>query len=170
MLSPPRTLDSTVLHIIRTRLVQDYPQQIQTCLSALTEDQLWWRPNEQSNSVANLLIHLAGSNRHYLQHVVAGESFERDRAAEFAARGTATKSELDALWRESVISTERVLSSIAADRLMDTTERGGKPTTVLQVLLHVSHHNAVHMGQIVYLAKQLNPAAIDDIWMKSRAR
>jgi uncharacterized damage-inducible protein DinB len=165
-----RTIDSTVLHMVKTRLVKDYPGQINVCLDALDEGQLWWRPNDKSNSIANLVIHLAGSNRYYLEHVVGGQPDARDRAAEFAARGGTTKAQLQRHWTDSVASTERALDGFDPARLMDTTERTGKTTTFLQVLLHVSHHNSVHMGQIVYIAKQLVPAAIDDIWMKMRTR
>jgi uncharacterized damage-inducible protein DinB len=165
-----RTLDSTVLHIVRTRLVNDYPGQINVCLDALTDDQLWWRPNDRSNSVANLVIHLAGSNRYYFEHVIGGQPDNRTRDAEFAVRGGQAKPSLQRLWAESVASTERTLATFAPARLMEQTDRSGKMTTFAQILLHVSHHNSVHMGQIVFIAKQLNPTAIDDIWMKMRAR
>jgi uncharacterized damage-inducible protein DinB len=165
-----RSLESTVLHIVKTRLVKDYPEQIRTCVDALTDEQLWWRPNEYSNSVANLIIHLAGSNRYYFDHVIGGREDVRNRASEFAVRGGRTKAELQKQWAESVAATERALTALDASRLMETTERTGKTTTVVQILLHVSHHNGVHMGQIVYIAKQLNPSAIDDIWMKMRSR
>ncbi len=165
-----RTLDSTLLHMVKTRLVKDYPGQIGVCLEALSDQQLWWRPNEKSNSVANLIIHLAGSNRFYMEHVIEGREDDRDRDAEFAARAGRSKDELRELWSESVASTERVLNAFDPSRMMETTERTGKTTTFAQILLHVSHHNGVHMGQIVYVVKQLNPAAIDDIWMKMRSR
>jgi len=169
---PPmeRTLDSTVLHMVKTRLVKDYPGQIDVCLGALSEEQLWWRPNEQSNSVANLVIHLAGSNRYYMEHIIGGQPDARDRDAEFAARSSRSKAALLEHWAGSVASTGRTLDAFDSARLMETTERTGKMTTFVQILLHVSHHNGVHMGQIVYIAKQLNPAAIDDIWMKMRSK
>ena len=163
-----RTLDSTVLHMVKTRLVRDYPAQINTCLEALADDQLWWRPNDKSNSVANLVIHLAGSNRYYLEHVIGGQPDERNREAEFAARSGQTQASLRQLWQASVASTARVLEGLEPGRLMEQTDRSGKMTTCVQILLHVIHHNSVHMGQIVFISKQLNPVAIDDIWMKAR--
>jgi uncharacterized damage-inducible protein DinB len=102
--------------------------------------------------------------------VIGGQEDVRNRAGEFAIRGGRTKGELRKHWDDSVASTARVLEGFDASRLMDTTERTGKQTTLFQILLHVSHHNGVHMGQIVYIAKQLNPTAIDDIWMKMRGR
>jgi uncharacterized damage-inducible protein DinB len=165
-----RGLESTALHIVKTRLVKDYPAQIRIAMDALTDEQLWWRPNEHSNSVANLVVHLAGSNRFYFDHVIGGKDDVRNRAAEFAQRGGKAKPDLQKVWDESVASTERALNAFEPSRLMETTERTGKTTTFLQILLHVSHHNGVHMGQIVYIAKQLNPMAIDDIWMKLREK
>ena len=165
-----RTLDSTVLHLVKTRLVKDYPAQINVCLEALSDEQLWWRPNDQSNSVANLVIHLAGSNRYYFDHVIGGQPDQRHRDAEFAARGGHTRASLQAFWAESIAATERTLEALDPGRLMEQTDRSGKVTTVAQILLHVSHHNAVHMGQIVFVAKQLNPVAIDDIWRKLRTK
>jgi len=165
-----RTLESTVLHMVRTRLVKDYPGQINVCLDALDDDQLWWRPNYRANSVANLVIHLVGSNRYYLEHAIGGAEDTRNRDAEFAARGGHSGADLRRLWDESVASTGRALDALDSARLMEKTSRTGKETTFAQILLHVSHHNSVHMGQIVYISKQLRPAAIDDIWMKMRTR
>jgi uncharacterized damage-inducible protein DinB len=165
-----RTLESTVLHTVKTRLVKDYPGQINACLEALTDEQLWWRANDKSNSVANLLIHLAGSNRYFFEHVIGGAPDHRNRDAEFAARGGQNKASLQQLWSESVASTERALNGLDPARMTEQTDRTGKTTTFAQILLHVSHHNAVHLGQIVFIAKQLNPAAIDDIWMKMRTK
>lgn len=164
-----RTLESTVLHIARTRLVKDYPGQIAACLDVLNDDQIWWRPNERANSVANLLLHLAGSNRYYFGHVINGEHDARDRDAEFAARGGHSKSDVKRVWDDAVALTERVLGGLDPSRMMETTERTGKTTTLAQVVLHVTHHNAAHLGQIIYIAKQLRPGALEDIWMKMRA-
>lgn len=163
-----RTLDSTVLHVSRNRLLRDYPGQIAACLDALTDDQAWWRPNDRANSVGNLVLHLAGSNRYYFAHVLGGEEDRRDRAAEFAARNGRPLAELKREWGDSLVEVSRVLETLDASRLMDTTDRTGKTTTVAQVLLHVTHHNAVHLGQIVWITKMLQPGAIDDIWMRMR--
>src|ERR1041384_6447967 len=97
-----RTLESTVLHTVKIRLTTDYPGQINTCIDALNDEQLWWRPNNESNSMANLVIHLAGSNRYYFGHVIDGEEDHRNRDSEFAARGTRSRNELRELWAESV--------------------------------------------------------------------
>ena len=158
-----RTLDATLLHLTKERLVHNFPSQINACLDALTEDQIWWRPNEQANAVGNLVLHLSGSNRYYLEHVIAGKDDRRDRDAEFAARGSVTKTKLRRTWDEVTRVSEAVLSTLDPSTLMTTTDRTGKATTYAQVLLHVSVHNATHLGQIVWITKMLQPGAI--LWI-----
>jgi uncharacterized damage-inducible protein DinB len=160
------TLESTVLHGSRRRLLTDYPGQIDTCLHILSDDELWWRPNEKSNAVANLVIHLSASNRYYFENVIGGRDVPRDRAAEFAARGNYSRQAIVDTWMEARRITEGVLNGLTDSQLMQTTERSGKLTTYVQILLHVTHHNAAHMGQIVWITKMLHPNDVDELWMK----
>jgi uncharacterized damage-inducible protein DinB len=165
-----RDLASTLLHLTRLRLTQDYPAQINACLDVLSDTDVWWRPNDQSNAVANLVTHLSWSNRYYLEQVIAGRDIGRNRDAEFAARDTSPKSTIVATWQAAVRVVDEVLGGMDASRLMETTDRTGKVTTHAQLLLHVTHHNAVHMGQIVWITKMRHPGALDELWMKGRTR
>jgi uncharacterized damage-inducible protein DinB len=165
-----RDLGSTLLHLTRVRLMHDYPAQIAACLEVLADDELWWRPNEHANAVANLVLHLSGSNRYHLAYAIAGREVGRDRDAEFAARGTCSRAEMLETWNDAIRVTDEVLGGLDPARLMDTTDRTGKITTYAQILLHVTHHNAVHLGQIVWITKQRHPGALDDLWMKVRDR
>lgn len=165
-----RSLDSTVLHIVRLRLLQDYPAQINACLDVLTDEQLWWRPNEQANAVGNLVVHLAWSNRYYLEQAIGGRDIGRDRTAEFAARGGMSRAQVRAAWDEALRTVTGILDALQPSQLTQTTDRTGKTTTFAQILLHVSHHNAIHTGQILWVTKMLQPGAIDDIGIKMRAR
>jgi uncharacterized damage-inducible protein DinB len=165
-----RTLESTLLHITRIRLLQDYPAQINTCLGLLTEDELWWRPHEQANAIGNLLLHLAWSNRYYLEQIIAGRDIGRNRDAEFAARGGFSTAQVREIWDQSVRITDEILNSLDPSQMMQTTDRTGKVTTYAQLLLHVSHHNATHMGQIVWMTKMLHEGGLKELWMTARAR
>ena len=160
-------LDSTVLHVSRLRLITDYPGQIDACLNILSDDELWWRPNERSNAVANLVLHLSGSNRYYFENVIAGRDVPRDRAAEFAARHNYSRAAIVEKWTDSRRIAEDVLKTMQPPQMMQTTDRSGKLTTYAQILLHVTHHNAAHMGQIVWITKMLHPADVDELWMKT---
>jgi uncharacterized damage-inducible protein DinB len=158
-----RDLGSTLVHMTRVRLLHDYPAQIAACLDALTDDELWWRPNEHANAVANLVLHLAGSNRYYFEHVVGGRDTGRDRDSEFTTRGGRSRAELLSTWGDALRKVGDVLEDLDPAGLMDTTDRTGKVTTYAQILLHVTHHNAVHVGQIVWIAKLRHPG-LANIW------
>ena len=163
-----RTADSTLLHIVRLRLLQDFPAQINACLEVLSEEQLWWRPNENANAAANLVIHLAGSNRYYFEEIIAGRPIARDRDAEFSIRGGVSKDEIRARWAEAVRIATEVLDGLDPSRVMEATSRTGKETTFAQVLLHVSHHNAIHTGQLLWITKMLQPGTITDLGRRRR--
>lgn len=164
-----RTLESTLLEVTKARLVHDFPGQIAACLDVLSEEEAWWRPNEQANAVGNLVLHLAGSNRYHLEHVIAGRGTHRDRDAEFSRRGGMPKSELRRTFDDSTAVVKDVLDGLDPAALMTATDRSKKHTTYAQVLMHVSHHNAAHMGQIVWATKMLQPGALEDLWMKMRS-
>ena len=152
-----RDLDSTLLHLTRVRLLQDYPGQINACLDVLSDDEIWWRPHEQTNAVANLVLHLSGSNRYYFDQVIRGRDAGRNRDAEFAARDGYPKASLLEVSQEALRVTEDVLNGLDPSRLTETTDRTGKVTTFAKVLLHVTHHNAVHVGQIAWITRMLHP-------------
>jgi len=49
---------------------------IERCLEKLTDEQIWWRANEESNSIENLTLHLSGNVR---QWIIAGIPARRAR-------------------------------------------------------------------------------------------
>ena len=163
------TLDSTVLYVVRKRLVTDLSEQIRTCVATLNDEEIWWRPNEKANSVGNLVLHLCGSTRSYLLFAIGGRAFERDRAAEFEARHSASKQELTDLFISTISDCDALLSTLDPARLMEKTDRTGKQTTFVQILLHVLSHFSAHTGQIVYTTKMLKEGAIVELWMKTRS-
>src|SRR2546427_11466522 len=82
--------DSTVatlfLEFSRAKLIEQYWPRLRACVESLTDEQVWWRPNEASNSIGNLLKHLNGNLQQWL--VASFDRLEdtRDRRAEFAER------------------------------------------------------------------------------------
>ena len=56
--SPAEFIDSS-----RTLLGRDYMPKLRRIVDMLSEDDIWWRPNEASNSVGNMLLHMCGNNK-----------------------------------------------------------------------------------------------------------
>src|SRR5262249_183820 len=105
LLEPPESpipLPLMFLRPARFRLLEDYFVKIAAAIDALDEEQVWRRPNESSNSVGNLLLHLSGNVRQWIISGVGGAEDRRDRASEFAARGSVSKGErIEMLWGQA---------------------------------------------------------------------
>ena len=160
-------LGDLALESLKGRITKILPDQIRSCVEQLDEEQLWWRPNETSNSVGNLVLHVSGSLRHYLCRSLGGFEYDRDRAGEFAERGPMTKPELLAAFDEMVSQAEATLDVFDTSRFTSATEEPSYYPYVIDQLLGVLTHLATHTGQIVFVTKVLKEGAIDEIWIKA---
>ena len=68
-------------------LQEVYLPRIISCLERLSPEQIWWRPNEASNSVGNLVLHLTGNVRQWIISGLGGAADIRQRDLEFSERG-----------------------------------------------------------------------------------
>ena len=160
-------LDGVALEALRSRITRIIPTQIKSCVEELNEEQLWWRPNEQANSVGNLVLHLSGSMRHYLSRGVGGLEYNRDRPAEFAERGPLPKAQLLAIFDETVDQAAEVLGSFDTARFLEPTDEQNYLPTVFDSILNISIHLATHAGQIVYITKMLKEGSVDELWIRA---
>lgn len=163
------SLESTLLHIFRTRILKDFPEQIRSCLDVLSDAQIWWRPNEKANSIGNLILHMVGSTTFYLVQAIGGTEFQRDRPKEFSERTQLSRDQLMERLNELITEIDSITAGLTPDQLMQTTDRTGKPTTYAQILIHVMIHLSAHVGQVVYITKLLKEGEIEELWMKVRA-
>jgi uncharacterized damage-inducible protein DinB len=141
-------------------LTYEYRTKLRKAVEALPDDRLWWRPNDQSNSVGNLLRHLAGNVRQWIVGGVGGRPDARDRAAEFAARAGASKAELLAALDAVLDETATVLDVLTPASLAEPREIQGRRVTVLDAIFHVVEHFSLHLGQVIYISKLHAPGAI----------
>lgn len=162
-ISPP--MNDALLAALHTRIAGVFPAQIRAAIEPLTDEQLWWRPNEQSNSIGNLVLHLAGSLNHFLNRNIGGIDFTRDRAAEFAERRTIPKAELLAAFDDMVTKAERTFEALTPERLSDPSRETKMHALVVEDLVNILAHIATHAGQIVWIAKMLRAGAVDEVWI-----
>ena len=160
-------MNNIALEALRTRITKVLPAQIRSCLEELSEEQIWWRPNEQSNSVGNLVLHVRGAVLHFLCRGVGGMKYERDRPAEFAAKGTLSKDELLAKFDEMVDEATKTFSGLDASRLDKPSTEPAYYSIVFEDLFGIAIHMASHAGQIVYITKMLKEGSINDLWTKT---
>lgn len=137
----------------RAFLGSDYLPRIRSCLYELPETDLWWRPNAESNSVGNLLLHLAGNVRQWIVSGIGREPDVRERQEEFDAEGGRGRDELLGLLEEAVEDADRVLEELDPGRLLERRIIQGTDVTVLEAVYHVVEHFGMHTGQITYITK-----------------
>jgi uncharacterized damage-inducible protein DinB len=165
----PETLAETALAVLRNRITRVMPEQIRTAVATMTDEQLWWRPNESSNSVANILIHLTGSINHYLNFFVGKIEYQRDRDGEFAERSNTSRAELLAAFEQMLTNAEKTLDALTGARLSDAAA-DPRYELLFEDLLAVALHISNHTGQIVWIAKMLHDGALDNVWINTHKR
>lgn len=144
----------------RYLLLTEYRTKIRLAVEALPEDALWWRANDQSNSVGNLLLHLAGNVRQWMVSGVGGAPDIRHRSEEFAAQDGPSRAELLANLNRTLDDVERVLSGLAPGALLERRTIQGRDLTVLDAIFICVEHFSMHLGQIILLAKLRAPGAV----------
>jgi len=131
-------------------------------IKRLTEEQAFWKPNEESNSIAEIVQHLLYWNqtwqtRYQKSHVDAVPSIGNNKNSfvipENHSFADLKKQLLEVLllWQE-LLHEEKVESEV-----------NGFSGNVKwwEVLGNVSTHNAYHIGQIIYIRKLQNSWKID---------
>jgi hypothetical protein len=86
----------------RRLLVEEYLPKIERCVEKLTDEQVWWRPNPESNSIGNLLLHISGNARQWIVCGLGGGLDERRRQKEFDEREGIPRHELLARLRTTI--------------------------------------------------------------------
>jgi uncharacterized damage-inducible protein DinB len=155
-------MDLAQLFIDRSRhyLQHEYRTKIREAVVSLPSDAIWWRPNAQSNSVGNLLLHLAGNVRQWIVSGVGGQPDARIRPAEFAATSGLGAAELLTRLEGVLDETDRVLAGLSATDLASRRTIQGREMTVAEAVYHVVEHFSMHLGQIIYVAKLQVPGAV----------
>jgi len=137
----------------RRYLTESYLPKLERALDAVSDEDVWWRPNEASNSIGNLLLHLTGSTRFWIVSVAGGAESDRVRQEEFDATGGRSRGELVDGLRDAVLAADAVLARLTADDLLEAGRTDDDPTTVLGAVYHAVEHFAMHTGQILQLVK-----------------
>src|SRR5947209_4715856 len=112
-------LGPIALEALRVRTVDVLPGQIRSCLEQLNEEQLWWRPNENSNSVGNIVLHISGALMLFVCRRVGGFEYERDRDAEFSARQPISKQRLLEIFDDAIRQVSQTFDALDVHRLTE---------------------------------------------------
>lgn len=126
---------------------------IRQCLEQMPESSVWGRPNDESNSPANLCLHLAGNLGQLIGHAVGGEADTRRRDEEFSAREGRTSEELLQRLEGAVDRACSVIEGLDEQGLTREVRFRDRDWTVLELVYTCVEHFALHTGQLIYIAK-----------------
>jgi uncharacterized damage-inducible protein DinB len=146
---------SAFIALSSTFLREEFLPRIRAAVERLTDDQVWWRPNEASNSIGNLMLHLSGNVTQWIEGGVGGQPVTRDRQREFDERTPIPRSELLAALSRAVESAVRILDELDPAVLAERRVIQGMDVTVMHAVYHVVEHFSMHTGQILMLTKML---------------
>jgi uncharacterized damage-inducible protein DinB len=137
-----------------TRL-EEYTPRIKKCLSELTEEEIWKRPNDSSNSVGNIILHLCGNVTQYIISSLGGSPDIRERDKEFSARGGLNRNDLINKLDTTVLMAIQIIKDCNEESLLKARNVQGYRYSGLAIIFHVVEHYAYHAGQIAFWTKLL---------------
>lgn len=125
-------------------------------ISQLSEEEIHWKLNEASNSIAVIAKHLSGNMLSRWSDFLTtdGEKDSRNRDQEFAD-DISSKQEMIALWEKGWNTLLNTLNGLEHQDLLKYITIRGEKHTVLEAIERQMAHYAYHVGQIVYIGKQL---------------
>lgn len=132
----------------------DIEKRILFVLNQLNDEEANWRPNDSSNSIANLIIHIVGNIKERISNGIHNKVYIRDRDQEFETTYL-TILELKTLLKENFTELIETTKTIDQETLNRTQMIRNKERTNLEILFQSSTHFSEHLGQILYIAKIL---------------
>ena len=135
-------------------------QAVRDLLAALPAEALNWRPlpvppgeHPETNTLAGLGTHVAGSQRYWIGEVFHGRNPARDREAELAASALAPEA-VAADVAEAAARVQATLAGMTPEALAETVAFRTGPVTKRWLTLHMLTHLAGHLAEMS-LIKQL---------------
>lgn len=151
----PRLFRDLLIAEVKRRLFDESLPRLEKCLSELSEEEVWHRPNPNSNSVGNLVLHLNGNMRQWILSGLAGEADIRQRSEEFKEQGPIPKNKLLKDLKATLNRVAESLDEVKPEDLLEPHEVQVFRESGLSILIHVIEHFSYHVGQITYYVKWL---------------
>lgn len=129
---------------------------IKICLDKLSEEVIWQKPNEATNSIGNLILHLCGNITQYGIASLQGIEDNRNRDEEFSVLSGYSKNELFQKLVSTVEEAKKAISEVTIEELLKKRSVQGFEFSGVGNIVHVVEHLSYHTGQIALWTKILN--------------
>ncbi len=123
-------------------------------LAIISEAEIHYTPNQQSNSIAVIIQHLSGNmiSRWTDFLTTDGEKGGRERDTEFTNQQL-SKQQITALWKKGWDCFFNALNQLMPDDLLKIIYIRQEPLLVIDAINRQLAHYPYHVGQIIYVAK-----------------
>ncbi len=128
---------------------------IKICLDKLPDKVIWQKPNESTNSIGNLILHLCGNITQYGISSIQGTEDNRNRNEEFMTLSGLDKDELFQKLVSTVEKAKFVFNSATNEELIKKRSVQGFEFSGIGNIIHVVEHLSYHTGQIALWTKIL---------------
>ncbi len=145
----------TVSYVEDARTVlRNHKRMAEKALLQVRDEELGVALDEESNSIAVLMRHLAGNLKSRWTDFLTtdGEKPDRRRDSEFES-GPVNRSELMAQWEEGWSRLFETLDGLSDKQLSAAVTIRGEAHSAMQAINRTVAHTALHVGQMVMLAK-----------------
>jgi len=161
-----RRLGHVYIEEARRRLATCH-QRIIHCLNQLDDAQIWWRPKESMNSIANLVLHLCGNLEQWIVSGVGGAQDLRNRPLEFSERTPIPKEQLSQRLSSTVSRADEVLAQVNHAKLLEPRRIQGFEESVLSAIFESLAHFNGHTQEIVHITRLQLGDAYRFAWIPS---
>jgi Protein of unknown function (DUF1572). len=136
------------------RKFEEIRRRLTTAIKQLNDEQLNWRPNDASHSIATLIRHMDGNMKERVEKGILLHDVVRDRALDFVPSPLTREVLLSVVDQRFGFLIETIQALTEAD-LARTQHVRGKERTNLDMLHQCAAHYSEHMGQVFYIAKMI---------------
>ncbi|WP_457616826.1 DUF1572 family protein [Lutibacter sp.] len=125
-------------------------------IASISEKELFWNYNSESNSIAVIINHIIGNMLSRWTHFFTedGEKEWRKRDNEFKTPAK-NKQALITYWEEGWECLFYIISNLTEEDLAKTVSIRNEKHTVIEAINRQLTHYAYHIGQMVYVAKMI---------------
>ncbi len=138
------------------KLFQYYKSLGDKTLVTLNDQEVFWQPNAESNSIAVIVKHISGNMLSRWTNFMTedGEKPWRDRDGEFEA-DYVSLAEMKAHWEEAWACLFNAIDPLQPEDLTKLVYIRNHGHTVVEAIHRQMAHYAYHIGQLVFVAKIL---------------
>ncbi len=130
-------------------------EHIKHCVAQLSDEQVWWRPTDNMNSIGNLILHLSGNVRQWIVAGIGGAPDDRQRPREFSERGPIARAELLRRLDDVIAEARRALENASAQELLRQRSIQGFQVSGLDAIFDSVPHFVGHTQEIVQMTRTL---------------